>query len=37
MVVLDAHQGRFFNYIDGVIQIRDNPNPVTYLLKCVVL
>jgi len=28
---------RFFNLVDGVMQSRDNPNPVTYPLKCVAL
>ena len=33
----DAVQRRFFNLVDGVMQSRDNPNPVMYSLKCVAL
>ena len=37
MVVSDAVQRRFFDLVDGVMQGRDNPNPVTYPLNCVAL
>ena len=32
-MVSDAVQRRFFNLVDGVMQSRDNPNPVTYPLN----
>jgi len=37
MVVTDAVQSRFFNLVDGAMQSRNNPNPVTHPLKCVAL
>jgi hypothetical protein len=37
VVVTDAVQRRLFNLVDGVMQSRHNPNPVTYPLQCVAL
>jgi len=37
VVVSDAVEQRLFKLVDGVMQSRDNPNPVTYPLKCVAL
>ena len=37
IVVLDAVQQWLFNLVDGMMQSRDNPNPVTYPLKYMVL
>jgi hypothetical protein len=37
IVVSDAVERRFFNLVDGMMQSRDNPNPVTCPLNCVAL
>jgi len=37
VVVSDAVEWRFFNRVDGVMQSRDNPNPVMYPLIWVAL